>query len=90
MLPFSYDWKCVNNTVKVRECSLYLNEEVEVATVIVVADGGVAPGDVFTINFSRYGNVLADRKAENVLRVWQGETVAEGLRVYKGKLVARK
>lgn len=79
MLPFSYDWKCVNNGVKVRERSLYLDEEVEVATVIVVADWGVAPGNVFAINFSRHRDMLANRKPENVLRVWQSETVAEGL-----------
>lgn len=50
-------------------------------TVIVVADGGVAPDDLFAINFCRHRYVLANRKSKDVLCVWQGEAVTESMSV---------
>lgn len=47
------------------------------ATVIIVANGGVAASNVFTVYFRRDGNVLADREAEDILGVWQGETITK-------------
>lgn len=41
----------------------YLDDEVKVAAVIVVADGSVAPDDVLSVDLSRDGDVLADGKA---------------------------
>jgi len=40
-----------------------LDNEVEVATVVVVADGGVAPYDFLATNVSRHRDMLSDREA---------------------------
>lgn len=48
-------------------------------TVIVVADGGVAPENLLAVNFCRHRYVLTNRKSKDVLCVWQGEAVAKGL-----------
>ena len=42
---------------------IYLDDEVEAATVVVVADGGVATGDEFTVDLCGDGDVLANRQA---------------------------
>lgn len=53
----------------------YLDDECETATVVVVADGCVAPGNNLAVNFSRDGDVLANGKPENVLRMGKLETI---------------
>lgn len=56
----------------------YLDDECETATVVVVADGCVAPGNNLAVNFSRDGDVLANGKPENVLRMGKLETITAG------------
>lgn len=46
------------------------------AAVVVVADGGVAPRDKLSVNFSRNGNVLTNGQAENIIEMREFETVA--------------
>jgi hypothetical protein len=41
----------------------YLDDEVEAATVVVVADGCVTAGDEFTVNLCGERDVLANRQA---------------------------
>lgn len=41
----------------------YLDDEVEAATVVVVADGGVTASDEFTVNLCGDRDVLANRQA---------------------------
>lgn len=41
----------------------YLDDEVEAATVVVIADGGVTTGDEFAIDLCGDGDVLANRQA---------------------------
>jgi hypothetical protein len=41
----------------------YLDDEVEAATVVVVADGSVTAGDEFTVDLCGDGDVLANRQA---------------------------
>lgn len=58
---------------------MYLDNEVETAPVVVVADGGVAAGDDFPVYLCGEGDVLADREAEDVLGMGQLETVARNV-----------
>ena len=54
----------------------YLDDEIEVAEVVVAAGGGVAAHDVLAVDLSRDGDVLADGQAEDVFGVGQLEAVA--------------
>lgn len=56
----------------------YLDDELELTTVIVERDGGVVAYDVFTVYFSRNGDVLADGETENVVLTRQFELVTGG------------
>lgn len=67
--------------VEMSRKSRHLDDEIKVTAVIVVGNGGVAPGDDLAVNLCGNGDVLADREAQNVLNVGERETVAgEGIR----------
>lgn len=63
--------------VQRRQTKNHFDDKGEVATVIVVADRGIIPGNDFAINFCRDSNVLSSRQAENVLNVRKLETVTK-------------
>ena len=72
MLPFSYAYIHIVNTMHYcmkmeidAESCAHLHEEIEVATVIVRADGGVAPHDIFAVYLGGDRDVLANGEAEN-------------------------
>jgi hypothetical protein len=55
----------------------YFDEEVKMAAVIIIANGGVATDDHFAINLSRKGYMLSNGKAKNILYVREFETIPE-------------
>jgi hypothetical protein len=62
----------------------YLDEEVKVAAVVVVADGCVAAGDVLAVDVGRDGDVLANGETDDILGVGELEAVA-GRRIRWGE-----
>ena len=79
MLPFSYAWKdTLERRASVRNvhgagrrgtvgAKTHLDEQVEVAKVVVAACGRIAPHDVLAIDFRSHGDVLPNRKTEDVI-----------------------
>ena len=85
MLPFSYAYEHIVNTMRYcvkmgidAESCAHLHEEIEVATVIVIARRGVRAHNFLAVNLGRNGDMLASRKAEHIVRVRQFEPVAAG------------
>jgi hypothetical protein len=48
-----------------------------VAAVIIIADGGIAANDILAIDFGRDGDVLSNRKAEDILHMGEFEPIPE-------------
>lgn len=51
------------------------DEEIKIATVIVIANGGITTGHKLSVNFSRDGHVLANGEIEHVVSIAQLEAV---------------
>ena len=60
-----------------REKKDYFDNKREIATIVVVTDRGITPGNDFAINFCRDRNVLTGRQAKYVLRLRELETVTK-------------
>ena len=61
----------------------YLDEQVKVTTVLVRAGGRVAASDFLAVDFSHYGNVLADGQTEDGIFVRKGKTIPDFLSLVK-------